>query len=329
MKLLQKILKYVLPLLFGIGIFWFLTRKIDMAAVGEVIGRGISWTWVIISLVLALFSHIVRGLRWRIQLEAIGSRPSAHCMAVSIFGNYGLNLVFPRLGEVWRCNYIAQTQEVPFTTVVGTMISERMADMLLSLLIALLAFVLQSHVFFDFFEQNGAEGSPMLALLRSPWPYAMGVVLIVGAVLCRRMLKGNRLYEFVATMVANVWRGILSVRNLRQPGLFVGYSLAIWGLYFLNTYAQIFFFDFTSHLGLLATLAIFVMGSLSLIVPVQGGLGAWHAAVIFTLGCYGIPQTEAFSFALVSWAIEQGFVLLLGLYALIVVLLKGKGNRAQ
>ena len=315
----QKILKVVLPLLFGVGIFWFLMSKVDYAQVKAVIERGISWTWVAISLSSGLLSHIARGLRWRQQIRTLGVDPSVHDMSVAVFGNYGLNLIFPRLGEVWRCNYIAQTYGTSFTTTLGTMISERIVDMLMSLLIALVAFLCESHVFFRLIADNGGLGGGLIEALTSPQTYVVIAVVVVLVLICRRLFAENRMYRYVFGLVKNVWTGIMSLKDLPNKLEYLQYTLLLWGLYYLNSYTGLFFFDFTSSLSPTQALLVFIMGSMSLIVPVQGGLGAWHAMVIFALGCYGIGTTEAFSFAMVHWLIQEGFVLLLGLYALVVV----------
>lgn len=314
--MLQKILKVVLPLLFGLGLFWFLFSKVDAQAVGDVIRRGVSWPWVFFSWACALLSHIVRGIRWRMQLQTIGANPSVHEMSMSIFGGYGMNLIFPRLGEMWRCNYISSLAGVPFSTTVGTMISERMVDMLVMMAIAVLTFALQSQVFFDFFSTYNDAGSSLVGLISSPATYVALAICVVAIYALRRFLRGWKIYRYVSGLARNMWEGILSLRKVPHLSTYIFYSLIIWLLYFLNTWVQFYFFDFSSHLGILAALAIFTMGSMSLLIPVQGGLGAWHAMVIFTLGCYGMGETEAFTFALVSWSLEQGFVLLLGLYAM-------------
>ncbi len=83
-----------------------LTRKVDWSVVLEEIGKGIAWRWVAISILFALLSHIVRGLRWRMQLNALGIHPSAHDMSVAVFGNYGIYLMLPFVGYVCRCIYV-------------------------------------------------------------------------------------------------------------------------------------------------------------------------------------------------------------------------------
>lgn len=319
--MIQKILKFLLPLLFGVGLILFLMSKVDTAAVMEVIRQGLNWWWVLLSCVLATLSHVARGIRWRMQLDMVGGHPTTHQMSVSVFGNYGMNLVFPRLGEIWRCNYISSITGLPFTTTVGTMISERIADVILMGFIALLAFVLQSHVFIHFFAENGGAGENVVNMLTSPWPYLLLVLMFVGVWAGRRYLRNWSPYRYVASLIGNLWQGARSLFQLPHFWPYFLWSVIIWGIYFLNTWIQFYFFDFTSHLGVLAALSVFTMGSLSQLAPVQGGLGAWHFMVIFALCCYGIDETQAVSFALVSWFLEQGFVLILGLYAMIFTML--------
>lgn len=322
MKIFQKFLKFILPLLFGVGIFYFLLQKVDLGQVMEVLKNGISYFWLAVSLFLALLSHIVRGIRWRLQIKTLGVNPSLHDMSVSVFGNYGLNLVFPRLGEIWRCNFIAQVTNKPFTTTLGTMISERIVDMCISACIALFAFVLESQVFFKLFEENGTTSGGVLGLIQSPKFWVAIVILLILTLVALHFFNENPVFKYIKGLVQNIWYGILSLKDLPNKWTYFAYTILLWGLYYLNSYTSLFFFDFTSQLTPLQGLLVFIMGSLSLIVPVQGGLGAWHAMVVFTLGCYGLSTTEAFSYAIVNWCIQEGFVLLLGLYAMIVVMLK-------
>ena len=168
----KKSLKVVLPLLVGLLMVWSLTRKVDWAVVLQELDKGIAWGWVVISLVLALLSHIIRGLRWRLQLRTLGIDPSAHDMAVSVFGNYGLNLALPRVGEVWRCSYIAHRYHVPFSTTIGTMVSERMVDMGVSGVMVLMAFFHEREHFTSFL--SGSDfGQKVLALVSSPWLWGL------------------------------------------------------------------------------------------------------------------------------------------------------------
>ena len=339
MRRLQKIIKFLLPLAFGIGIVWFILQKVDMQLLFDTIRSGINWTWVIISWFFALLANVIRGIRWRQQLRTVGVNPSLHMMSISFFGNYGMNLVFPRLGEFWRCNYIAQNNRKPFSTIAGTILSERLCDILCSASIILLTLVLEGKVLLKFFfdedskaQAIAAAGGEMRAESTSVvpgwlWALVILVVLLLLFWIFRPKLKRMSFYQSFVSVGKNMWKGFLSLKDLPNIWSYIGWSMLIWFFYYLNTLTQFYFFDFTNHLGLLACLSVFVMGTMSQLLPIQGGLGAWQAMVIFALLQYGIDNQHAIIFAVVAWIIEQAFVLLMGLYAFIAVALKKNSTK--
>jgi hypothetical protein len=338
MRRIQKLIKVLLPLAFGIGIIWFILQKVDTQLLFDTIKSGINWTWVVISWFFALLANVFRGIRWRQQLRTVDVNPSLHEMSISFFGNYGMNLVFPRLGEVWRCNYIAQNNHKPFSTIAGTILSERLTDILCSASIIVLTLILEAKVLLKFFfdddsqaEAIAAAGGEMKAessTMIPGWAWALAIIvtLVVLYWFFRPKIKKMSFYQSVVNICQNLWLGFRTLKDLPNIWSYIGWSVLIWFLYFLNTLTQFYFFDFTSHLGLLACLSVFVMGTMSQILPIQGGLGAWQAMVIFALLQYGIDNQHAIVFAVVAWTIEQAFVLLMGLYAFVAVAFKKNKN---
>ena len=154
------------------------------------------------------------------------------------------------------------------------------------------------------------------------WVLVVLVVVLILLWIFRPKLKRMSFYQKFVSIGQNMWKGFLSLKDLPNIWSYIGWSALIWFFYFLNTLTQFYFFDFTSHLGILACLSVFVMGTMSQLLPIQGGLGAWQAMVIFALLQYGIDNQHAIIFAVVAWIIEQAFVLLMGLYAFIAVALK-------
>jgi len=320
------------PLAFGVGIVWFILSRVDVQLLLDTIRSGIHWEWVLISWVFAFLANVIRGIRWRQQLRTVEVDPSLHDMSVSFFGNYGMNLVFPRLGEFWRCNYIAQSNKKPFSTIGGTILSERLCDIIFSGAILLLALFIEGKVLLKFFLGNGKEEAILAAggemrpesqALIPVWAWVLVLLVVVLLVwyLLHPRLRSWGPYQSMMEVCRNLWNGFLSFKDLPNIWSYLGWSALIWFLYFLNTLTQFYFFDFTSHLGVLACLSVFVMGTLAQLLPIQGGLGAWQAMVIFTLMQYGIDNQHAIIFSIVAWTLEQAFVLLMGLYALVVVAL--------
>jgi len=114
-KIISPLFKYGLPLVITIGLCYVLFTGIDFNEMVNIIRNQCNFAWIGLALFISIFSHIFRAMRWRIQLRALGIDAPLSSLIYSIFGTYAVNLVFPRLGEVWRTGYIAQRQKAPFT----------------------------------------------------------------------------------------------------------------------------------------------------------------------------------------------------------------------
>ena len=109
-KVLQGLLKYGVPVLISVALIWFLLTNVDVSKMKDVMKAANFW-WFGVVIVVSVFSHIFRAMRWRLQLRAIGIESPLSALVNSIFGTYAVNLVFPRAGEVWRCGYIANREK--------------------------------------------------------------------------------------------------------------------------------------------------------------------------------------------------------------------------
>ena len=112
-SILKQAVRYIIPLAITVLLVWYMFTKIDFAELWNTIRHGVDYKWILLAMAISVFSHVFRALRWRLQLRAMDITPPLMALCCSIFGTYALNLVFPRLGEVWRCTYIAQRQHTP------------------------------------------------------------------------------------------------------------------------------------------------------------------------------------------------------------------------
>lgn len=319
MKKIQKLIKLLLPLVFGAGIVWFILQKVDSKLLIDTVRNGINWPLVFVSFWVIVLSNVLRGFRWRQQLRLIGSDPSIHDLTMSYLGNYGVNLIFPRLGEVWRCNFInnletsdasgkdGEKTKPGFVKVMGTIVSERICDILGLLPYVLLAMATQWPIALDFIHRLGIQNSTAATIAIVP-------LAVVGSGIVNRF-KG---------LFKNLWEGIIGLKNLPNIWSYVGWTLAIWGVYFINAWLQLYFFDFTSHFGFQCALTFFVCGSMAQIVPVQGGLGAWQIMTILALQCHNLDYDHAVTFAVVAWTIEQVCNIILAGYTFLVIAFRKK-----
>ena len=135
-------------------------------------------------------------------------------------------------------------------------------------------------------------------------------MLIMIGILTRKLSIINK----VKNTVNNIWKGITSLKSVRNKYLFLFFTLGIWGSYFLHYYLTFFCFSATAKLGLMCALVTFVVGSIAVIVPTPNGAGPWHFAVKVMLMLYGVAEADALYFVLIVHTIQTLLVVALGIY---------------
>ena len=339
-KCVRCVTRYVLPLAISGLLIWWMFTKINMHKVMELVHHGVDYWWILAMMLITVLSHIVRAVRWGLQLTAVSVKATFLELCVSIFGTYALNLVAPRLGEIWRCIFIARRKKAPFSTVLGTMFGDRGADaMVIVLLVSGMMAV--AHPYFKMFLDHYAIGKGIVDVATSPKFYII-VSAVIGAV--AGFFYFFRNYGFMhrtMTALRRCLQGFDSLFHLRHSWEFVWLTLAIWVCYYSETYVCFYAFPFTRealitpelHYGLLPGLVVFVFGSLSMGVPSNGGLGAWNIAVMFGLTLFGLSEAQGAAFALVMWSAQAMMLVLLGFFCIVCILIHDhlarlKGARA-
>ncbi len=298
-------------------LFWYVYQKLDIETIFQILKTDVNYFWVILSMAVAVFSHIARALRWRLQLRALHIYPSMRELVNAIFGMYAMNLLFPRLGEVWRCGYLAQRERASFSKVLGSVVSDRLSDTAMLALLTLLVFFMQMRPFRQFLDENPSIEAGVIGTLTSVWLYVGIALCVVAVVWFFRTNSQSRFVQRIRGLMANVWAGFASIVTMKGKFWFIFYTLFIWFCYFMQLYLCIFAFPSTSHLTVAAVLLLYVLGSLGMGLPVQGGIGPWHLAVIAGLSYYGITGNEAGAFAFVAHGAQMVLVVLIGIYAFI------------
>lgn len=279
--------------------------------------------WVIVSMLIGVLSHVFRALRWQLQLRALDITPSFSTLCNAIFGTYAFNLILPRFGELWRCTYIANHEKKSFSRTFGSVISDRVADTLTVAIISLIVFFSQMGVIKSFLSQNPQLGTQINQIVTSPLTYIAAVAAIAVITLFIKYRSNNRFVKRAQESISKMWEGFKSVLSMKEGKiLFFIYTISIWCCYFLQLYICIFAFDWMSHTTVMQTLVLFVLGSIGMAVPVQGGIGPWHAAVIFGMTFYGFSNEQAGVFALVAHGSQMIVTILLGIYTTIAILIE-------
>lgn len=322
---MRTLLKYIIPLIISVGLCYLLFTGIDFKEMVAIIRDQCDFRWIGLGLVIAVLSHIFRAFRWGIQLSALGVHAPAYVLIYSIFGTYAVNLVFPRLGEVWRTGYIAQRQDAPFATVFGSMVADRLADTVTVLLLTAVTFVLASRELMKFLAENGESYAAIGRILASPWLWLAVVLVIALMWLLMSRKNSGKAVSKLQNAVKELWQGFAVIVRMPGKGRWLLLTLGVWGCYFLQMYVVFYAFPFTAGLlhthGILVALVTFVLSSIAMGVPSNGGIGPWQWSVIFALGIYGVGKAEAGAFANLVLGCNTLLLIALGIFTFIGIAL--------
>lgn len=304
--------KIALPILLGGAILYWMYRDFDFGQISDVVLHRMNWTWMLLSFPFGILAQMFRGWRWRQTLEPLGEKPRASVSIHSIFLSYASSLVVPRIGEFMRCGTLRRYDGVSFPKAIGTVVTERAIDSLLVMLIAATTLLCQIDVFTAFFTRTGTGIDTIIGSFTTAGWMVTGICAVAAVILLHFLLRRFAIYNKVKDVMGGIWQGIISLRHVRNVPLFVFFTVAIWGSYFLHYYLTFFCFDFTSHLGMSCAMVTFVVGSIAVVVPTPNGAGPWHFAVKTMLILYGVASDNALFFVLIVHTVQTMLVILLG-----------------
>jgi len=326
-KLLNKLWQVLLPVVLGVAILLWTYKGFDFERVWSVLDGEVNYWWMLFSLVFGVFGHLFRGWRWNLSLAPLNEYPKLSNSVYAIFVSYAANLVIPRIGEVSRCGVLAKYDGVSFSKSLGTVVTERIIDSLCVVMITFVTLLLQSGVFARFIKETGTDTSFIFHLFTSTNFYITLACIIALILLAYYLFRKLSVFAKVKGILNDIWLGCMSLRHVDNLPLFIIYTIGIWLCYFLQFYVAFFSFDFSSDLGLMAGLVMFVVGSIAVVVPTPNGAGPWHFAVITMMMMYGISKDDAGIFALLVHGIQTFLLILLGIYGLVALPLTNKQNK--
>lgn len=328
-KIFSSTGKIVLPLILAAAILWWMYRGIKWDDVQQALGSEMSWTWMSLSFPFGIMAQVFRALRWKQALAPLGEKPRLHTCINAIFISYASSLVVPRVGEMLRCGILRRWENTNFSKGLGTVVTERVIDSVLVMLLALITVACQIPLFLHFFSETGVSLQGFLDTFSTAgWL----VTLVCGIlILCTMAFLVWRLNFFSRTraVFSDLKDGLFSVRYVQNPVLFLVYSLGIWASYYLHFYLTFFCFQYTTQLGPMAALVAFVVGCFAVLVPTPNGAGPWHFAVKTILVLYGVNQIDGALFVLVVHTIQTLLVVALGLYGAAALSLTKKKLRSE
>ncbi len=291
----------------------------DFTEIWRVVRNGVRYEIILFSLLFGLGANITRGLRWGLLISSLGEPFRMRNAVLAVLGNYAVNLVLPRVGEVWRCGMVTKYDKISFSKLLGTLLVDRISDTVMVGLITLGIIVFNFGFFQSFFARNPELLAGFHSMFHSIWIYVALVIFILVVWFIFRYMSNFTLVQKAKGLLQNVWFGIRSFQTMKHKGLFLVETLLIWAGYFYYFYVTFYAFGFTKDLGVVVGLIAFAMGSIAVAVPVQGGIGPWHFMVIATLICFGVNENDAAAFALVVHTVQTVWTGLCGLASIVLL----------
>lgn len=328
------ILKMVVFL--GIGIFfiyWFLLKlePEQKQAIWQSF-READYFWVGVAVVCSLLSHWLRACRWRLLYEPIGYHPSQSSTFGSVMVAYLANLAFPRAGEVMRCATMRTSENIPLERSLGTVVTERLIDMLafaLIVAIGMLAIFGQAKDWlYDTLSQK-YDTLPNMWVIGGVAVGALALLFAAYKLLWKRLL-GIKIFKKVDDLVRGMVDGVKSIFHLggRRTALFIGYSISIYFLYILGGYIIFQAFDATRALGFGAAFVVYLFGTVGMTFS-QGGIGVYPVMVQLALDMHGIPMEVGAACGWLMWGSQQAAVITVGAAFLVYFSLKKRRNNQK
>ncbi|MCH2082268.1 MAG: flippase-like domain-containing protein [Saprospiraceae bacterium] len=344
-KNIINFLKFVIFLGIGLGILYLVYQNqnaayqaqcaldgvpaSDCSLISKVINdfKGANYFWVMIVLIAFTVSNVSRAIRWNMLIHPLGYRPRFVNSFLSTVLGYFANLGLPRIGEVVRGGTLSRYEKIPLEKVMGTIVVDRIVDVISILLVTSLAFLLEFQTLWGFAQQY----IPVDRLVQVMVILGILGVLGLGVLwLLRKALAKTKFYEKFMNILMGFYDGLKTIGQLEKPWLFVFHSINIWLMYYLMTYLCFFAFAPTAGLSPLAGLVVFVFGGWGIVIPSPGGMGTYHFLVQIALGIYGIGGDDAFSFANIAFfSIQLGCNVFIGLLALLLLPILNRSNEPK
>ena len=252
--LVKNTIKFFLFLAVSAFLFWLVYRDQNWDELLTVLKEDVNYFWIGVACVMGIASHVSRALRWQLLTASMGYRISFGNSFMGVMIGYFANLAIPRMGEFTRCGVVSKYEEVPFSKLLGTVVTERVIDMMILLFLTLIVVITQFKQVGIFLDNNQEIEEKVVNMFHSSWMLLVLVVLAAVGWLFWRLIRKTRFKERIHSFFKGLKEGLLSVKDVRHKGLFVFYSLFIWLMYFLMFYVCFFCFQFTSHLGALVGL---------------------------------------------------------------------------
>jgi uncharacterized protein (TIRG00374 family) len=305
---IKKVLKIVLPLILGGFLVWYSLSKISMDVL---IGyfKEANYSWIFLGLFFGVLSHLSRAYRWKFMLKPLGFKPKFANNVLAVLVGYLVNLALPRAGEVSRALVLTNYENVPFEKGFGTIVAERIADLIMMLSIVMITLFVEFDFIYNLLTKNFNPTKIIIGL----------AVLIIGFYVFSSFVKKAKsgFLLKIKTFVTGLVEGVTSIFKMKNKWAFIFHTIFIWVMYVAMFWATIPAID-GLNVPLGGILIGFIAGGFS-IAATNGGIGLYPIAVAGALALFDIPTEPATAFGWIMWTAQTAMIIVFGGLAFLVL----------
>jgi len=304
---ISKTLKIVLPLLLGVVLVWYSLSEISISQLLQYF-KDANYIYIGLGLFFGLLSHLSRAYRWQFMIEPMGYKLRLPNSIMAVFATYLVNYTIPRAGEITRATIITNYEGVPFEKGFGTIVAERIADMLVMLIIIIITLFLEFEFIYQIFAER-FDGHKIV--------YGLIAVLIVLALIILLIRSSSSKFAIkIKSFISGLIEGVMTIFKMKKKCAFIFHTLFIWTMYVLMFYVTTFALDETTNIPLAAILIGFISASFS-IAATNGGIGSYPVAVYLAFSIFGIAKDPSIAFGWIMWSSQTLMIIVLGGLSLI------------
>jgi uncharacterized protein (TIRG00374 family) len=312
----------------GLGFFlvwWQFDKMTDLQRVqfSETLLNANYWL-IMPVIIISVLSHISRAVRWKILIEPLGYKPSVKNTFYSVMSGYLANTFLPRFGEILKCSLLARYEKIPINKLLGTIVIERIFDLICYFIVIAITFLIQINYISAFLKQK-LEQISNKNIVSESWLKVLITMLILTAAIIflwwvfKKFAHRNSLIK-IKNFYAGLREGINSIRHLKNRQWFLAHTVFIWSMYLMQIYIGFFALSATAHLGITEAFSVLTLATLAMIVS-PGGIGAFPLAVQEVLLIYNVDNI---SFGWLMWGTSTAIIIILGLISFGLLVYKNK-----
>lgn len=297
-----KFLKIILPILLGVFLIWYSLSKLSF---GDIINyaKNADYGFILLGVFFGLLSHLSRAYRWVFMLEPLGYKIKLGNSIMAVFATYLINYTIPRAGEVARASILTNYEDVPFEKGFGTIVAERIADMIVMLGIIAVTLFMQ----FDFIYNFLVNKFDLVKII-----IGAVVMLLIGLLFVLIIKRStSKIAVKIKNFVNGLIEGALSIFKMEKKWAFIFHTLFIWTMYMLMFYVTTLAFSDLNSIPFGAILIGFILATFS-VAATNGGIGSYPEAIVIAFSLFSLPEDSSRAFGWIMWSSSTLLIFICG-----------------